>query len=115
MQFNFAATITSIWNGTVASHSGTKYVINNAGYNSTIAPGQSVTIGFRAARAAYPAAADELSAQRVADHSDRHLRRAPVQATATFADVNDWGTGFTGNITITNTGTTAIIGWTLSL
>ncbi|GIJ28722.1 hypothetical protein Vqi01_38840 [Micromonospora qiuiae] len=27
---------------------------------------------------------------------------------------NDWGTGFTANITITNTGTTAINGWTLA-
>ncbi len=27
---------------------------------------------------------------------------------------NDWGTGFTANITITNTGTTALNGWTLA-
>jgi len=48
LQFNFAATITQIWNATVQSHSGSQYVIENAGYNSTIAPGQSVTIGFNA-------------------------------------------------------------------
>jgi aryl-phospho-beta-D-glucosidase BglC (GH1 family) len=36
-----------------------------------------------------------------------------LNATATFTDVSDWGSGFTGNITIANQGTTAINGWTL--
>ncbi len=31
-----------------------------------------------------------------------------------FANSDDWGTGFTGNITITNTGATAVNGWTLA-
>jgi hypothetical protein len=34
-------------------------------------------------------------------------------ATAGFADVDDWGNGFTGYITLTNTGNTSINGWTL--
>ena len=46
LQFNFAATITQIWNGVIATQSGTKYTIDNAGYNSTIAVGQSVNFGF---------------------------------------------------------------------
>jgi hypothetical protein len=36
-----------------------------------------------------------------------------VSALATFADVDDWGTGFTGYITLSNTGSTPINGWTL--
>ncbi|MHB1422345.1 MAG: cellulase family glycosylhydrolase [Gemmataceae bacterium] len=36
-----------------------------------------------------------------------------LDATASFTDVNDWGSGFTGNIIITNQGTSAINGWTL--
>jgi aryl-phospho-beta-D-glucosidase BglC (GH1 family) len=36
-----------------------------------------------------------------------------LNATASFTDVNDWGSGFTGNITITNQGSSAINGWTL--
>jgi hypothetical protein len=36
-----------------------------------------------------------------------------LSAAATFADTFDWGTGFTGQITLTNTGNTAINGWTL--
>jgi hypothetical protein len=38
---------------------------------------------------------------------------ASLSATASFADVDDWGSGFTGYITLTNTGNTAINGWTL--
>jgi hypothetical protein len=38
---------------------------------------------------------------------------AGISALASFADVDDWGTGFTGYITLTNTGNTAINGWTL--
>jgi len=37
-----------------------------------------------------------------------------LAAKVSFADVNDWGRGFTGSITITNTGTTTIDGWSLS-
>ena len=37
----------------------------------------------------------------------------PLSATASFADVNDWGNGFTGSITLSNTGNTDINGWTL--
>jgi hypothetical protein len=36
-----------------------------------------------------------------------------LSATADFQDVDDWGSGFTGYITLTNTGNTAINGWTL--
>ncbi|MEE1927498.1 glycoside hydrolase family 18 chitinase [Streptomyces sp. TRM 70351] len=38
---------------------------------------------------------------------------ADTSATATFTKTSDWGTGFGGQWTIKNTGTTAINGWTL--
>jgi hypothetical protein len=113
LQFNFAATITSIWNGTVASHTGTVYTIDNAGYNSTIAPGQSVSFGFLGTPGGPPAAPTNYLLNGTPITGDEPAA-APLLATATFTDVDDWGSGFTGNITITNTGTTAIIGWTLS-
>jgi aryl-phospho-beta-D-glucosidase BglC (GH1 family) len=46
LSFQFDHAITQIWNGTLASHTGNQYQVTNSGYNSTIAPGQSVTIGF---------------------------------------------------------------------
>jgi aryl-phospho-beta-D-glucosidase BglC (GH1 family) len=46
LNFNFNPTITSMWNGNISSHSSNQYVVANAGYDASIAPGQSVTIGF---------------------------------------------------------------------
>jgi hypothetical protein len=44
--FNFDHCITQIWNGTVTSHPGNQYLITSAGSNPSIAPGNSITIGF---------------------------------------------------------------------
>jgi hypothetical protein len=46
LDFDFAHTIGNIWNAQVAGHTGNHYTLTNAGYNSTIAPGSTVTIGF---------------------------------------------------------------------
>lgn len=46
LQFQFAAAITSIWNAVIAGHSGKQYTLQNASYNATIYPGESVAIGF---------------------------------------------------------------------
>ena len=47
--FNFPYAITSIWNASIASHSGNQYAIQNASYDGTIAPGQTVSFGFQGA------------------------------------------------------------------
>src|SRR5262245_43103667 len=39
LAFDFPYRITQIWNGQVESQEGSHYVIKNAGYNATIAPG----------------------------------------------------------------------------
>jgi len=49
LQLTFAPTLSSIWNGTIVSHTGNQYVIQNASYNATIGAGQSVSFGFNAA------------------------------------------------------------------
>lgn len=46
LAFDFPYQITQIWNGTITSHQGNHYVIRDAGYNSTIAPGATVSFGF---------------------------------------------------------------------
>jgi alpha-L-arabinofuranosidase len=113
LQFNFAATITQIWNATVGSHSGTQYTIQNAGYNSTIAPGQSISFGFLGTPGGAPASPTNY----ILNGTPLNAPPPPpskLSATVAFTDVNDWGSGFTGSLTITNTGTTPISGWTLS-
>lgn len=46
LEFDFAREITQIWNGVIQSKEGNHYVIKNAGYNSKIASGASISIGF---------------------------------------------------------------------
>jgi chitinase len=46
LDFDFAHAISSIWNAQIVSHTGNHYTLTNAGYNSTIAPGATVSIGF---------------------------------------------------------------------
>jgi hypothetical protein len=46
LELDFPGQITSIWDATVASHAGNHYVVQNAGWNSTIAAGATVSFGF---------------------------------------------------------------------
>jgi chitinase len=48
LQFTFAGTISSIWNASIVSHTGTTYVVQAASWNGDIAAGQSVNFGFTA-------------------------------------------------------------------
>ncbi len=114
LQFNFAAAITQIWDATVQSHSGSHYVIQNAGYNSSIAPGQSVTFGFLGGPGGAPVAPSNYVVNGTTSGSAPPPPSNTPSATVTFADTDDWGTGFTGSLTLTNTGSSPISGWTLA-
>jgi hypothetical protein len=48
LAFDYSASIAAIWDAKVLSHSGNHYVIGNAGWNSTLATGGSVSFGFNA-------------------------------------------------------------------
>jgi aryl-phospho-beta-D-glucosidase BglC (GH1 family) len=48
LQFDFAVTISQIWNAQIVSQSGSHFTVQNASYNATIGAGQSVTFGFNA-------------------------------------------------------------------
>jgi alpha-L-arabinofuranosidase len=113
LQFDFAATITQIWNASVVNHSGNHYLIQNARYNSTINPGQSVSFGFLGSPGGVPVPPSNYVVNGAASSSSPPPSSG-ISAKVAFADVSDWGSGFTGNLTITNTGTSAITGWTLA-
>jgi aryl-phospho-beta-D-glucosidase BglC (GH1 family) len=55
LQFDFAPNLSNIWNAQIVSHSGTHYVVKDAGYNAAIAPGQAISIGFNASPGGHPA------------------------------------------------------------
>jgi hypothetical protein len=46
LAFDYGGQISSIWNASITSHTGTHYVVTNAGWNSTIPAGGSVSFGF---------------------------------------------------------------------
>jgi aryl-phospho-beta-D-glucosidase BglC (GH1 family) len=48
LEFDFAATISQVWNGLIVGQVGNHYMIGDAGYNATIGAGQSVSFGFNA-------------------------------------------------------------------
>ena len=47
LEFDFDREITEIWDGVIESHEGNHYVVRNVEYNSTIAAGESVSIGIK--------------------------------------------------------------------
>jgi aryl-phospho-beta-D-glucosidase BglC (GH1 family) len=49
LEFDFAAQLNSIWDAQLVSHVGNHYILSDAGYNATIAPGTSVSLGFTGA------------------------------------------------------------------
>ncbi|MEI7684911.1 MAG: cellulose binding domain-containing protein [Planctomycetota bacterium] len=46
VEFDFAASITSVWDGRIVSHVGNHYVVTNSGWNASIAPGGNASFGF---------------------------------------------------------------------
>ena len=48
LEFDFPGTIKNLWNGTLTSHTGTHYVVHDAGHNAAIAAGAKVVVGFTA-------------------------------------------------------------------
>jgi cellulase/cellobiase CelA1 len=48
LQLKTPVDISNIWNAEIVSHSGDTYVLHNASWNRTIAPGQEVIFGFQA-------------------------------------------------------------------
>jgi len=44
--FDFDGQITSLWNGVIASHSGSRYTVRNESWNGSLAAGASTTFGF---------------------------------------------------------------------
>lgn len=46
LEFDYGGTISSIWDAKIVSRTGNHYVIENAGYNSTIAAGGTMAFGF---------------------------------------------------------------------
>ncbi|MBT9584599.1 cellulase family glycosylhydrolase [bacterium] len=114
LSFDLPAHLESVWNARRLSQTGTRYRLGNESYNSTLAPGQKVSIGFVAS---FSGALVQPTSYQLEDLSPEAITppsTPPSNLTATFAKDNDWGSGFVGAIVIKNTGTQPVSEWALT-
>ncbi len=139
LAFTWDRSITQIWDGTIISHVGNQYRVTNAGWNSTIAAnGGTAEFGFNASPGNVgsdvptnyvlngtplgtspsptptPTPTPTPSPTPTPTPSPTPTPTPTLAAVASFADTSDWGTGFGGQITISNTKTTPISNWSLA-
>ncbi|MDE5583814.1 MAG: cellulose binding domain-containing protein [Ruminococcus sp.] len=98
---NFFGTVSNVWNGKLQGYN----IIRNNTSNSDIASGSSITIGYTLTNAT----------GEVPEFTLCSFRNAKKDGYSVDFDVlSDWGEGFVGNITITNTTDTPIMAWELT-
>lgn len=117
LEFNYSANITSIWDATIVSHVGTDYVIDNAGWNGSIPAGGNASFGFNASPGNTTAPPTDYLLNGAPLGSPTPPPTTPPPAATgnvAFSVQSDWGTGFTGQITVSNPGTAPLSNWSLA-
>lgn len=104
--FDYQGEIANIWNAVIVSSEQPEYVIKNAEWNQDIAPGKSVEFGFsgKGDFAGFPGEyrmPGQIKDLNVDDYS------------VDYTVVNDWGSGFQADITITNNTEKVLEDWVL--
>ena len=104
--FNYQVEIANVWNAVIVSSEQPEYVVKNAEWNQDIAPGRSVEFGFsgKGDFAGYPKEyrmPGQLNDLGEDDYS------------VDYTVVNDWGSGFHAEITITNNTEKVLEDWVL--
>ncbi len=110
LRFDFAPRITAIWGATLVKRSGEHYEISSAIYNGTIPPDASVSFGFQGKRGHGRPGPTDITLNGVPMPSPQF---PAVSATAAYTLTSQSRHGFGASITVTNTGTATIGGWTL--
>jgi hypothetical protein len=106
LKYDAHGEIGGLWNGTVYDSDSTKYIVKNAGYNYEIQPEQTVTFG-------YTLSGEELDFPETIELcSQRTERSGGYNVTMDITD--DWDTGFSGTVTVENTGEEPLEAWRLS-
>lgn len=124
--FDYSGQIGNIWDAAIISHVGNHYVVGSAGWNSTIATGGKASFGFLGSgnSAAQPTGyvldgiplggTTPAPAPPPAPPPPPVPTPTPTSSNIEFKNTTDWGTGFTGQITIKNPTATPIKDWTLT-
>lgn len=107
LEFQMEHQITNIWNADIVEQTGKTYIIKNKGWNATINPGQKISIGFTANWT------DIIKEPTGIRNCSIKKELKNNEFSAAFRITNDWGTGFNGEIKITNNSDKPIEYWTL--
>lgn len=104
--FDYNDSITSIWNAEISSNENAEYVIKNAGWNQDIAAGKSIEFGISGDHAfkGFPENYKLIGTNTEVAENDY---------TILYKLDSDWGTGFTGSISIKNNTDTTLEDWVL--
>ena len=107
LKYDLQGEVDNIWNGTVVSNGDDWSIVKNAGYNYEIKQDSSVSYG-------YIISGKDLD---IPDSIELCSERAAVSDSSYSVNLSvdsDWGSGFTGNISIENLGDTPLEAWQLS-
>lgn len=106
LDFDLQNEITNIWNAEISETAENGYIIKNAGWNQDITVGNSIEFGFSGKNAfqGFPQSYKLLGDSVAVSESDY---------TITYDLNNDWGNGFTGTISITNSTDSVLEDWAL--
>jgi chitinase len=112
--------VTRIWNAQLIGHSGNQYTVKNIPnfWNATIKPNATATFGFNSQfdLSTDPSVLNIKLNGVLVGNPGGNSGAGTQDFTATVSPVvrAQWTDGFTNDVTILNTGTTAINGWTLT-
>lgn len=113
LEFDYVRSINSMWNASILSHVGNHYVVKPDDWNSNINPGAKASFGFTGGAGSQP----NQPANYILKWGDNTTTSGgstgttAQNVTAQFSVVNDWQSGFQGNISLTNNGTSKVSGW----
>ena len=104
--FEYADSITNIWNAEISSNENGYYTIKNVGWNQNIAVGQSIEFGITSNEgfSGFPLKYELLGQISNVDIGDYNIN---------YILANDWETGFSSTITINNDSDTDFEDWVL--
>ncbi len=140
LSFRYNAHISSIWDARIVSREGSIYTIQGAGWNSSLAPGGRISFGFIGAPdgsvgpvappSNYVLNGTPLGGQTPAPTPGPTPLPVPEPVTppppapapdpgpasgsVAFKVTSDWGSGFNGDVTVTNATAAAATDWTVS-
>lgn len=105
LKYNAGGEINGLWNAVIYDCTETEYIIKNAGYNYEIEPDNSVTFGYILTSEKFNIPQEiKICSQRVEKENGYNVE---------LIKKDDWGTGFQGEINISNLTDKPIEAWTL--